>query len=678
MVSEIFRTKPVSSYNYPERAAQFAVVPFLIVLALVLIRYWLSAGLPITAHAHGTHDDALFIRLAESIVSGEWLGDYDKLTLVKAPLYPLYIAVNYLLGLQFKTMEHSIYILACVLFFMALLKARVNPYLALVPFTLLLFNPYHHSSVERGWFYAALVFLVFSGIFRMISIRTLTDRIRPSHSFLLGLGLATLYLSREETIWLYPLLTIAFAILFYQPDRYRVLRLMGKALPLLALGTALPISAVLTANYVKYGHFGIKDSAVKEFNSAFKLMKSVRTNEEKPFVDISHESFSKMFEISPALAEFQPYLQGDLGKRWGGLMCKRHAEACGEIGGGYVFWALRDALAAKGYYQTPDKMKSVYSQISKELKKACISGELDCTRIVWPLRYPIRIERIDDYLAKLPEFMAYMISGLHGRLPGYGAAHGPEEKLKVFQKLSNASIRPKSHGDIYSVSGWLISDSREKYIAIVPKPFTAYTNQFSLILSPDVQRHFQDEPHADLSRFKVEGRCKAGQCELLVMSGNEYIKLDQALIRPGADIKRGGLHLHIDSAKPKESKSPLYRIEQIKIAAFKNIGWLYNHTLVYLTALATVVFMIACFSYFFYGYRSLLLWGALIVVTGIATRLGVLALFDDFTQSPVVGQIRHFIPIMPFLLLYIGLNFLMLFELPAIMKGASKTELKAN
>ncbi|MBV2111635.1 MAG: hypothetical protein B6D72_17265 [gamma proteobacterium symbiont of Ctena orbiculata] len=668
----------MSERSYLGTAGRFGIALLLVILALVLMRYCLTAGLPLTAHAHGIHDDALFIRLAESIVSGEWLGEYDKLTLVKAPLYPLYIAANYLLGLQFKTMEHAIYIVACVIVYLALVKARVSPYLALVPFILLLFNPYHHGSVERGWFYAALVFLVIAGFYYMIAMRSVSGRIRSSHSFLLGLGLASLYLSREETIWLYPLLLVAFALLFYQPGRYGVLQSMSKVVPILLLGMAIPIAAVLSANYVKYGHFGIKDSAVKEFKTAFKLMKSVRTNEEKPFVDVTHQSLTQMFKVSPALAGFQHHLQGGLGKQWGGLMCKRHAEACNEIGGGYIFWALRDALAAEGYYQSPEKMKSVYGEISIELQQGCNSGQLDCSRIVWPLRYPVRIDRIDDYLAKLPDFVTYMVSGLHGRLPGYGSAHGPEERLEVFKKLSNTSIRPKAQQHHYSVSGWLISDSQEKYIAIVPKPFAAYSNRFSLQSSKDVQRHFIDNADSGLSRFKVEGPCTGGQCELLIMSGGEHTKLDQELIRAGADLKRGGLHLHIDSVKQVENKQQLFWVDQLKIDAFKEIGALYNHLLVYLSLFATLVFVVACFAFLFRNYRSLLLGGALIAVLGMAARLGVLALFDDFTQSPVVGQFRHFIPVMPLLLFYIGLNFLILFELPAALRKSTAAGVQTN
>jgi hypothetical protein len=86
-----------------------------------------------------------------------------------------------------------------------------------------------------------------------------------------------------------------------------------------------------------------------------------------------------------------------------------------------------------------------------------------------------------------------------------------------------------------------------------------------------------------------------------------------------------------------------------------------------------MVFLVACYLFLFEGYRNLLLGGVLIVVMGIGARLGVLVLFDDFTQSPIVGQMRHFIPAMPLLLLFIGLNFLISLDLHHRLRKADNT-----
>lgn len=635
---------------------------FLFLLSAVLIRYILVAGLPITAHAHGTFDDALFIRLAQTIVAGDWLGGYDKLTLIKAPFYPLFIAANYLLGFQFKVMEHLLYILGCVIFYLALVRVSVNRYLAVIPFLLLLFSPYHHGSVERGWLYAGLVLLVVAGLYYMISLRLTTGRIRRHHSLLIGFALACLYLTRGETIWLYPLFVTAFVFLFFQKDKQKMVSDIIHTMPVIIIGVALPIMTVMSMNYYKYGVFKVTDNSTKEFSSAFKLMKSVRAGKEIPFVDITQDALDEMFVVSPTLASLKPSLKGN-GMQWGALVCRRRQEACGEIGGGYIFWALRDALEAGGHFQSYDQMRNVYAGISDELSKACQNKQLDCSRSIWPMRYPVRLNRVDDYLAKLPGFVTYMLSGLNGRVPGYGPPVGPEERLKVFRQLSNTTLPSPSTGKSYTVSGWLITDNPEKYIAIVPKQASGYTSRFSLKKSPDLPPHFPDNAYADLSRFSTEGPCPGGECELLVMSGAVQVRLEQSLIRPGKAVEIDGLHLHVDSVESKLAKSVISGLTYWKIEAFKSIGHVYNKTLKYLSSLALVVFLYACYAFLFRGYRSLLLGGVLISLLGIIGRLGVLALFDDFTQSPVIGQMRHFIPIMPFLLIFIGLNFLILFEL---------------
>jgi hypothetical protein len=652
-------------------------VVLVVIVIAVLLRYWLTAGLPITAHAHGTFDDALFIRLAQSIVSGEWLGDFDKLTLVKAPLYPLFIAASYLSGLQFKAMEHGLYILACVVFYLALLRSGVNRFSALVAFLYLLFNPYHHGSVERGWFYAAIAFLLIAGLQYLISLRVVSGQIRSLHMFLLGLSLACLYLSREEVIWIYPLLIVTFTLLFYQRDLGMAVKNGAKALTLVVFGLALPVVAVMGVNYHKYGFFGVTDTSMKAYKSVTKLMKKVRVGEAVPYVDVTGDSLVEMFAVSPTLARLQPHLQGGLGKQWGNLMCKRHVEACNEIGGGYYFWAFRDSLEATGYFESFDKLQAVFSDMKQELNAACDSGSLDCSRVVWPHRYPIRMDRIDDYLAKLPGFTHYMLKGMNGRVPDYGPSMGPKERIETFKALSNTSLMPKSKQPVFSVSGWLLSDSPEKYVAIVPKPFAAYSNRFNLKASDDVARHFQTNVNAGLSRFTVEGPCDQGRCEMLIMSGGKQARFDQSLIRKGADLRKNGLHLHIDVVEQKVDQPGLPGITVKKIDLFKKIGHLYNLTLLPLALVALVIFLYACYAFSFRGYRGVLMAGVVIALLGIGARLGILALFDDFTQSPIIGQVRHFIPIMPLLLMFISLNLLILLELLISRYGGTRENVES-
>jgi hypothetical protein len=62
-------------------------------LLLVLVKLWLVRA-HLVAVTNTPHDDLLFIRHAHSILNGGWLGDYNQLTLIKEPFYPIFIALS--------------------------------------------------------------------------------------------------------------------------------------------------------------------------------------------------------------------------------------------------------------------------------------------------------------------------------------------------------------------------------------------------------------------------------------------------------------------------------------------------------------------------------------------------------------------------------------------------------
>jgi hypothetical protein len=80
--------------------------------AIFALSMWLRSAFPIFAIGPAIYDDALFVRLAESIGEGNWLGDYDELTHAKGIGYPLFLAANHLIGLPLKLSEHFLYLLA--------------------------------------------------------------------------------------------------------------------------------------------------------------------------------------------------------------------------------------------------------------------------------------------------------------------------------------------------------------------------------------------------------------------------------------------------------------------------------------------------------------------------------------------------------------------------------------
>jgi hypothetical protein len=150
-----------------------------IALALVLVNLWFVMAQPVVVIAGAGHDDRLFVTMADRIVSGHWLGDYDQMTLAKGPGYPLFIALTVLIGLPLPLAEHGLYLLACWLLVRALRPLLRHDAWALLLFAGLVWQPMSYTmpdpwggSVLRQNLYAPLTVLIFAGL---IALHTRRD-----------------------------------------------------------------------------------------------------------------------------------------------------------------------------------------------------------------------------------------------------------------------------------------------------------------------------------------------------------------------------------------------------------------------------------------------------------------------------------------------------------------------
>ena len=118
----------------------------LIVLIIAAMSLWMRAGFPVYAIGNANYDDVLFLRLAGRLGSGAWLGPYDTTTLVKGPLYPLFIACSFVLQLPLKFAEQIVYLLSSLLMSWLIYSRfpgqRAGAALAVMTMLLLAFNPF--------------------------------------------------------------------------------------------------------------------------------------------------------------------------------------------------------------------------------------------------------------------------------------------------------------------------------------------------------------------------------------------------------------------------------------------------------------------------------------------------------------------------------------------------------
>jgi len=350
---------------------------------LTLIKLWLVSAQTITALSFARCDDGLFVKLAQHIASGEWLGPYDNLTLAKLPFYSFWIASMSWLGIPLSYSQQLLYVFSCLIFVIAMRPLLYrNPFFCLICYTTLLFHPISYPVIEmqrvlREGIYLSLPLLVLS-----FAIGLLLRKDAPIKKLILwniglGLSFAVFWLTREEGAMLLPSLFLLLATLwvsiglFSQEKRKR---LMVCCIPILLV--LVITSAVAGINKLYYGVFTICERTHGDFRNASAVLLRAAPGAKRAVMP--HEARERIYKVSPAFAELRPFLEGDPEK----LRGKNAPYRKGALSAHFE-WALRDAAALAGYYNSAATAKKYYRRLALESNNACDQGMLKCDKPSW-------------------------------------------------------------------------------------------------------------------------------------------------------------------------------------------------------------------------------------------------------------------------------------------------------
>ncbi len=353
----------------------------------------LAVNTPLSLIVWQRYDDMLFINHAQSLTEGRWLGQFSELTLIKGPGYPFFLALNYWIGLPISFTQALLRCIAFAMLALLIVKVSKSYLLALLVFLIALWDPriLELSRILRGTIYpsqAVLVITLFS--FSLFFFKK--DVRRYVLPVICGLMLGWFWLTREEGIWLMP--GLIFLSLYaairnkYQPN---------------SVGTLLPISIIFVifvatqlsfsyANMLSYGKFVGVDIKEKNYQAAMKSMESIRVGEQIPFLTISRAVRKEIYKISPAFSEIKEYLDptGKASPFEKGA-CQFRPATCGDIGNGFILWAVRETAAKKGHYSSPENASSYFRQVHDDIQNACNANQLECETNYIPYMPPITL-----------------------------------------------------------------------------------------------------------------------------------------------------------------------------------------------------------------------------------------------------------------------------------------------
>ena len=346
----------------------FLIVAFI----LIIIRVLLTTNLPIYAIGGSVCDDQLMIKLQSELLKFNWLGDFNSVTLVKGMFFPLYLAINLFLGIKYIDSITLFYVLSSLLFVWIIKDMFKSKWVKYVIFILLLFNPIMFAQnitrVYRNSISPAQVLLIFSGMVYIYYNRNNKKNLWLS-SILTGIALGTFYNTREDSIWILPMVLVFTLIMIIEhiiknKKKFKIKRIINFLLPFIIL--FFTNTSVSTINYLKYGVYSRIDEADGSFAKAIKAIYSVPNEKEIDYVSVSHKKLEKLYEISPSLNSIKVQLDDSINA----LKVSDRNPDDNEIEDGWFWWALRFGAEGAGKYKTAKEADEFYKNIAKEIIEA--------------------------------------------------------------------------------------------------------------------------------------------------------------------------------------------------------------------------------------------------------------------------------------------------------------------
>lgn len=446
---------PIVTSPPPPLADRFGPKLLVAAFALVALKLWLVAAQRIFAVGFANYDDALFVRLADFIRHGQWLGPYDHFTLAKGPMYPVFIATVNALGLPLFPAQHAAYAIACGLLVLALRPLVAHRGLRCALFAVLLFNPVTfdsiiHTRVLRQNILHALVLGVLAGFIGLYARRSTAPRRLLPWTLLAGLALPAFWLTREEGLWLLPTVVLLWGAglvgVWQAGPPERRTRLFLLALP--AMLWAGGLGAVAGLNYRHYGVFTTCEFTHPAFQAAYGALLRVTPVHWHPYIAVPRETRERLYPLSPAFASLQPEIEGKTGEAWAGVTAflTGRPDAEREIGSIWFAWAMRRAAYDVGQTRTAPAALAFYERVAREVNAACDRGLIPAgptrTGFVPPLPW--------HQLAKLPASwrQALWTTLTFGNMAAapQGPSYGQPGELALFSRMTRGRLLPPADG----------------------------------------------------------------------------------------------------------------------------------------------------------------------------------------------------------------------------------------
>lgn len=666
MQSESIR-RLIPDWRDPASRIAAAVVALVSALALAL-----SISLAPRALGFALADDALFVRLAQNIANGEWLGAYDELTLVKGAFYPIFLAIAHTLSLPLLVAQQLAAIVAAGVMTATLYRMGLGRVFSLILFTLLALSPlaWHPDLVRvtREPLYTSLSLLTFA--FAALSFdANLGKRERLVALACLGSAFAMFWLTREESVWLYPALAMlalipAIGIGFvWRKTGYRMNRaregatLVAMQAVALLLPFALIAGGVAAMNAVHYGSFLSNEVREGDMADAYGALLRIKDENQTPRMFFAAGAAAKAYEVSEAARELKPTLEGERGEFWRRISCEALAlDPCPSgFGGGWFMWAFREAVREAGHLKDSPTAQAFFEKLAAEINTACDENKIACGPEHDSMAPPLTPQAISALPTRASDAIALLLRFGFGDV-GMQTSEGDETRLKPFRDVVGDIAPTLPTTQKLLIEGWVAAPECVAAPAVTDISGAQASTAATLSEAPDVVEVLRSRgQEANARRFKIETACTADTCRFQLIGCGAT-----AEGTPVSALKKG--------ASPALDRSVVFfdRVETVAIAAAANgtivpegpagrmmrtIAWVYSSIMPFAYAASLLMFALALARMRRVPLNPALVAVALAALIALVSRALLIAAIDVTSWNAV--NIQYMSPAAPFALIFV-------------------------
>ncbi|MET0931841.1 MAG: hypothetical protein ABWX74_20160 [Aeromicrobium sp.] len=424
-------------------------------MALSCLYLLIATNQPLGVNAYAPHDDTYFLRGAQAMVAGDWLGLFNQMTLIKGPGFTYFLAANHWTGLPVTLSLALVFLVSCLVLVHVLGRVGLaHPLVRLALLTALLLQPaVMPVQIIRDSLYHSLFLLVLAG---MISLATDRGRGAAIRMACWGLVLGLFWITREEGIWIFPALAVLVSARLWQLRKDRSGRLpFVLAAAAYAVGAVVPTLVTSAINQREYDTFAVQDFKSKAFQGALESLDGIVVEPDVALAPVPNRALDLAYDASPAMRTIKPYLEGPETSGYLSMSCTAVPDACGSFIGGLWPWALRDAVAYAGRFTSQSDADAFFTRISSDIAKGCERGDFKCRSSVLPLVPVVPTSTLLDVPGSIWDAARLTAYGPGSYRPTAASAGSPEE-IAQFTDFVGDPPRTASEAEGYSptATGW--------------------------------------------------------------------------------------------------------------------------------------------------------------------------------------------------------------------------------